>query len=35
MDPSLRAMAEGRAVYLEDGREQPFGAPRARPGLRG
>src|SRR5690606_20218691 len=25
MDPTLRAMAEGRAVYLEDGREQPFG----------
>ncbi|MEU8341575.1 ADP-ribose pyrophosphatase YjhB, NUDIX family [Actinomadura meyerae] len=32
MDPSLRAMADGRAVYLEDGREQPFGAARARPG---
>ncbi len=29
MDPSLRAMADGRAVYLEDGREQPFGLPRA------
>ncbi|MBT2212225.1 MULTISPECIES: NUDIX domain-containing protein [Actinomadura] len=26
MEPSLRALAEGRAVYLEDGREQPFGA---------
>ncbi|MFD0691000.1 NUDIX domain-containing protein [Actinomadura fibrosa] len=26
MAPSLRAMAERRAVYLEDGREQPFGA---------
>lgn len=25
MDPSLRAMADGRAVYLEDGREPPFG----------
>lgn len=25
MPPSLRGMAEGRTVYLEDGREQPFG----------
>ncbi|QFG26671.1 NUDIX hydrolase [Actinomadura sp. WMMB 499] len=27
MEPALRAMAQGRAVYLEDGREQPFGTP--------
>ena len=26
MGPSLHAMATGRAVYLEDGLEQPFGA---------
>ncbi|QKG18981.1 NUDIX domain-containing protein [Actinomadura verrucosospora] len=28
MEPSLRALADGRPVYLEDGREPAFGAAR-------
>ncbi|MFC6884392.1 NUDIX domain-containing protein [Actinomadura yumaensis] len=31
MEPSLRALAEGRAIYLEDGREQDFAPPSPSP----